>query len=320
MPEGRVFLAAAEYDSGTYGSDIVTVDPVTPDLALQIKVYDSTTDTSALTTDKVHIFFDFTDPQNVQVIEVFIITNPSNQAVVAPAQDGAVVTFPLPQGYADLQFENGETLGGRYVEVTQGFADTLTVKPGVGDYQVIFFFTMPYNRKLDFVQPMFLQTSTVVVLIPENGVKVISNQLQDGGTRDFQSTTYRMYTSSSLIAGSSLEFSLSGNPKKAGTSFLSPGTTQSLAIGLGVFGVALVVVGLWLFRRNQRRLSMQRSSEEIDLAAPLSVPGSLPDDEDTLMDAIIALDDQFHAGKLPEEAYLERRAVLKGKLRNIDHG
>lgn len=321
MPAGRVFLAGTDYASGTYGSDIVTVDPATPDLKLQITVYDSTTDTSALTTDRVHIFFDFveTDPQNVQVIEVFIISNPSKQAVVAPTKDGTVVTFPLPQGYTNLQFQDGD-LGVRYVEVTQGFADTMTVNPGVGDYTVVFAFQMPYNRKLEFAQPMFLPTSAVVVLIPENGVNINSSQLQDGGTQDVQGSTYHLYNGSDLIAGSSLEFTLSGNPKNAATSVFSTGTTQSLAIGLGVFGLVLVVVGVWLFRRNQLKVAMQHSSEGIDLASPGSQLDAVPEDEDTLMDAIIALDDQYRAGNLPEEAYLERRAVLKGKLRNIDHG
>ena len=147
MPAGRVFLAGVEYASGTYGSDIVTVDPTTPDLNLQVTVYDSTTDTSALTTDRVHLFFDFTDPENTQVIEVFIISNPTNLAVVSATENGPVVTFPLPEGYTNLQFQDGE-LGDRYIEVAQGFADTLTVKPGVGDYQVIFAFQMPYDRKL----------------------------------------------------------------------------------------------------------------------------------------------------------------------------
>jgi hypothetical protein len=46
----------------------------------------------------------------------------------------------------------------------------------------------------------------------------------------------------------------------------------------------------------------------------------MPEDEETLMDAIIALDDQYRAGNLPEEAYLERRADLKEKLRKISQG
>ena len=82
MPTGRVFLAGTKYASGTYGSDVVTVDPAKPNLSLQITVYDSTTDASLLTTDRIHIFFDFTDPKNIQVIEVFIISNPTKQAVV----------------------------------------------------------------------------------------------------------------------------------------------------------------------------------------------------------------------------------------------
>lgn len=317
MPEGRVFLAGTDYASGTYGSDIVTVDPTTPNLNLQITVYDSTTDVSLLTTDRVHIFFDFTDPQNVQVIEVFIISNPTEQAIVAPTLDGTVVTFPLPDGYTNLQFQDGE-LGTRYVEVSQGFADKMTVNPGVGEYQVIFAFQMPYDRKLNFVQPMFLPTSAVVVMVPDNGVKVDSSQLQDGGTRDFQGSMYRMFNGSSLIAGSSLEFTLSGNPKKAATSIFTTGTMQNLAIGLGVFGVALVVAGLWLFRKNQRKLAFQRSLEGADMVASLTEMDASPEDEDTLMDAIIALDDQYHAGNLPEAAYLERRTVLKEKLRKLE--
>jgi mono/diheme cytochrome c family protein len=319
MPEGRVFLAGTDYDSGTYGSDIVTVDPATPNLKLQVTVYDSTTDVSLLTTDRVHIFFDFTDPRNVQVIEVFIISNPAKQAIVAPAKDGTVVTFPLPQGYSNLQFQDGE-LGTRYVEVSQGFADKMTVKPGVGEYQVIFAFQMPYDHKLNFVQPMYLPTSAVVVMVPDNGVKVNSTQLQDGGTRDFQGSMYHMFNGSSLIAGSSLEFTLSGNPKKAVSSIFTTGTMQNLAIGLGVFGVALVILGLWLFRRFRRKPAMQTALEGINIESPQTEADASLEDEGTLMDAIIALDDQYHAGNLPEEAYLERRAILKEKLRKLEQG
>jgi LPXTG-motif cell wall-anchored protein len=319
MPLNRVFLAGTDYDSGTYGSDIVNVDQSTPDLNLQITVYNSTTDLSSLTTDRVHILFDFTDPQNAQIIEVFIISNPLQEAVVPPTKDGTVVTFPLPKGYTNLQFQDGE-LGGRYEEVSQGFADKMTVSPGIGEYQVIFSFQMPYNRKLDFVQPMFLPTSAVVVMIPENGIKISSDQLQDGGTRDFQNSTYHMYNGSGLLAGSSLEFSLSGAPRNGSTSIFNTGTTQNLAIGLGVFGLALVAGGLWLFRRNQRKLSMVSTTDSTDMVDAQIGAETSAHDADTLMDAIIALDDQFHAGNLPEEVYLQRRAALKEKLRKLEQG
>ena len=317
MPEGRVFLAGTTFASGTYGSDIVTVDPSTPILDLQITVYDSTTDVSSLTTDRVHIFFDFTDPGNAQVVEVFIISNPTKQAVVSPTPDGTVVKFPLPEGYTNLQFQDG-SLGDRYTEISQGFADTMTVSPGAGQYQVIFAFQMPYNRELHFVQPMFLPTSDVVVMVPDNGVKVSSSMLEAGGTRDYQNTTYRMYNGSGLLGGSSLDFRLTGTPKQAAASLFSTSTTQNLAIGLGVFGVALVGVGIWLFRRNQHKLAFQHTLSDSDISTSLSDLGTSPEDENTLMDAIIALDEQYHTGNLPEEAYLTRRAALKEKLRNME--
>ena len=319
MPEGRVFMAGTDYASGTYGSDIVTVDPATPDLKLQITVFETTTDASVLTTDRVHIFFDFTDPQNPQVIEVFIISNPTKQAVISATEGGPVVTFPLPPGYINLQFQDG-ALGDRYVEVPQGFADTMTVKPGVGEYQVIFAFQLPYDRKLDFSQTMFLPTSAQVVMVPDNGIKLVSNNLQDGGTRDFQGTSYHTYNGDTLPAGSSLEFTLSGKPSQSSVPTVSTGTGQNLAIGLGIFGLALVIAGVWLFRQSRIKAARQRSVEGMEPGTEESEPDTLPEDEETLMDAIIALDDQFHAGNLPEEAYLERRAELKEKLRKFNQG
>ena len=319
MPEGRVFMAGTDYASGTYGSDIATVDPATPELKLQITVFETTTDVSVLTTDRVHIFFDFTDPQNPQIIEVFIISNPSKQAVISSTEGGTVVTFPLPAGYTNLQFQDG-ALGDRYVEVPEGFADTMTVKPGVGNYQVIFAFQIPYNRKFDFAQNMFLPTSAEVVMIPDNGIKVVSSQLQDGGTRDFQGSSYHTYNGSSLPAGSALEFTMSGKPKQTGAPTVSTGTSQNLAIGLGIFGLALVVAGLWLFRQSRIKAARQKSAEVLETGLAESQLDTMPEDEETLMDAIIALDDQYHAGNLPEEAYLERRADLKEKLRKISQG
>jgi mono/diheme cytochrome c family protein len=319
MFKDRAFLAGVDYASGTYASDIAKADPANPDLNLQITVYDSTTDVFVLTTDRVHILFDFSNPKNVNVVEMFIISNPSKQAVVAPTKDGTVVTFPLPQGYTNLKFQTG-ALGSRYVELSQGFADKITVKPGVSAYQVVFAFQMPYDHKLNFVQPMFLPTTAVTVMLPDNGVKVTSSQLQDSGTQVLQNVTYRKYNGSSLIAGSSLEFSLFGNPKKAITSIFSSGSMQNLAIGVGVFGIATVLGGLWFFRKNQRKVAKQTTLNGMDIASPSIELDASPESQDTLMDAIIALDDQYRSGNLPQEAYLERRAILKEKLRKLIQG
>jgi hypothetical protein len=90
-----------------------------------------------------------------------------------------------------------------------------------------------------------------------------------------------------------------------------------MAIGLGVFGIALVLGGLWLYRRNRMISTRLEVSEGLDGSELPAELYATPEDADTLMDAIIALDDQHQAGNLPEEAYLVRRAELKEKLRKL---
>ena len=41
------------------------------------------------------------------------------------------------------------------------------------------------------------------------------------------------------------------------------------------------------------------------------------EDSETVMDAILALDDLYQAGSIPEEAYRQRRAELKSKLKEL---
>jgi hypothetical protein len=82
-------------------------------------------------------------------------------------------------------------------------------------------------------------------------------------------------------------------------------------IGLGSFGLVMIVAGVWLFIRNQgkaREMEDELEDEPEQYAE---------EDVESLMDAIIALDDLYSEGKLPEEAYRKRRAELKERLKEI---
>ena len=312
MLEGRAFLAGVDYNGGTYGSDVVTADPAVPLINLQITTYETSTDTSVLTTDRLHIFFDFTDPELLQVVEVYIVSNPTDKSVVSAEADGGVVFFPLPAGYQDLQFENG-ALGEQYLEAPGGFVDTVSVPPGMSQYQVVFAFSLPYDRRLEFSQDVAMNTSAVVIMIPDNGIKLSGDLLQDGGLRDFQGVSYRMYNGSNLSAGSELVFDISGRPNTSGATLIGETSWQNIAIGVGGLGVVLVVVGLWLYQRNKKAAVEEVEAEEI----PEAEAEIAPEDVEALMDAIIALDDQYQAGELPEDAYHQRRAELKERLQNL---
>src|SRR3990170_4415245 len=120
---------------------------------------------------------------------------------------------------------------------------------------------MPYRSRLEFVQPIDLPVNAVVILGPEEGVNVKSTQLQDAGTRQMQDISYHMYTSDRLEAGTELAMTISGRPKGTG---LVAGSSTNLVIGMLAFGLALIVAGVWLFRRNRVERAGIEAAEELD--------------------------------------------------------
>lgn len=311
MVPGRAFIASADYQGGTYGSDVVVAEGDLDELSLQVVVYESSSDISQLVMDRAHIFFEFTQEGVVQVVEVFIISNPTEYAIVSKETGGAVVSFQLPEEAVGLQFQDG-ILGERYLQIPGGFADTVTIQPGTGQYQVVYAYNMLYDDELEFSQPMTLDTSAVVIMLPDIGVKVKGENISDDGLRDMQGTAYRIYTATGLQAGSPLEFSLSGKVRTGGQVVTTNSSSSTIAIGLGVFGLALVGAGVWLYLRNRKQQAAELP-DELEVVEQ-TASESQREDPTTLIDAIIALDDQYKAGKIPEEAYMQRRDELKQRL------
>ena len=139
-------------------------------------------------------------------------------------------------------------------------------------------------------------------------MKISSKQLTDAGTQDIQGETYLIYQGESLASGSSLSLTLSGTP---GTSTAIPITRQTgLLIGIGVVGLLLIGLGVYLYLRDRSRLKEEDIEEGVEGDA-------FGEDRDSIMDAILVLDDQHRAGEIPQEAYEKRRAELKGRLEKL---
>jgi mono/diheme cytochrome c family protein len=306
-PERR-FLVSAEYGQATYISELASVNEGISNIALDVTVFDTTSDISSLTVERLHIFFEFTEEEMIQVVQLFIFSNEGDKTIVPFQEGGPVVDFALPEGAMNLQFQDG-VLGERYIKTPTGFADTVAVRPGTGEYQVLFAFDMPYKRKLDIVQPLNHKVEAAVIMLPEDGVKIRSDILSDDGPRPVEGRTIHLYSANNLEAGSMLEMTLSSG---IGPGFsLTSDSSTSLVIGLGSFGLVMIVAGVWLFIRNQgkaREMEDELEDEPEQYAE---------EDVESLMDAIIALDDLYSEGKLPEEAYRKRRAELKERLKEI---
>jgi hypothetical protein len=116
---------------------------------------------------------------------------------------------------------------------------------------------------------------------------------------------FQMYTAGGLDKDKSIDFTLNGAPKNTA---VNPDITQNktLLIGIGAFGVVLILAGVWMFMRDRRKRNEEAVDEE---------EGGEFEDSESLMDAIIALDDLHRAGKIPDEAYQQRRNELKDALK-----
>lgn len=308
--DGLTYMAQVKFNEFTYNSDILhAIDIASNTADLPVTIFETTTDPSVLAIDRMHIFFDFSKPATVQVAELFIISNAGSKVVVAAGPDKPALTFKLPVGAANLQFDNG-AIGNRYVETADGFGDLAAIAPGQGQHQVLFSYELPYTDKLDLTMPVPMAVNSAVIMLPQGGIQLKSRQFQASGSRDVQGMTYELFTAANVAAGSDLSVSLSGNPLEGMTGSSTDGTT-GLLIGLGVFGVALIAVGVWLFRQRAAVKLADGPDEEEESPA---------DTEESLLDAILALDDLHQAGKLPDNAYTQRRADLKDRLRVVHGG
>ena len=309
LPAGRSFLTTVTYNGNTYGSEIATISTDTTEVDLPITVYETTSDTSSLVVDRLHMFFEFANQDTLQVIELYIISNQGDK-VVAPAEKGnPTLTFQLPEGATNLEFQDG-ALGERYVETPNGFGDTALVRPGQSSYQVLFAYQLPFQRNMDLTVPVNLPVTAGVLMAPEGTVKLSGENLQDAGVQDVQGTSYHMYNVGQLQPNQSLDVKLTGGASTSG-SVLNVGSGNELLIGVAAFGVVLIIIGLWLFMRNRKQVVFDDGLEGE------AIPISQAENEDTIMDAILALDDLYRDGEIPEDAYRKRREQLKDRLREV---
>jgi mono/diheme cytochrome c family protein len=311
LPPERMYFATMEYANALYGSDVLVLESGASDsLALDITYFPPTTDPSILVVDRLHVFLSFVDEQNLEIFQLYIFSNPTDQVLV-PGEDGeTAVKFVIPANAQNLYVEDNMSVA--YKKTVDGFG-IANIYPDDASYQVVYSYQVPYeDRKLDLSIPVGMDANAVIVMAPAEGFKVKSDQLEDAGIRDLEGVPYNMYTGVNLKMGKDLDLALSGRPK-TGASIITTGddTNTNLVIGLAGLGGALVLAGAFLWYRSRSNGDGAIDDEWKE--------GLLGETAEDLMDAIITLDDQYRTGGLPEGAYRVRRVELKERLEEIIH-
>ena len=298
----RTLIAATEYEGTTFNSDAYHTADELPAAAidLPIQVYASTVDTSALKVDRMHIFFDYTTGGYIQVAELFVLNNTGNQVITSATEGGSVLQFDLPEGATNLQFRDS-SLGERYLATKKGFADTLSVPPGSGT-QILYAYDLPFDKKTPLKIPIAWEVDSVVIMVPKGMLDVTGSQVQPMGSSTVQGDAYDFYAAAALEADSFLDLNLAANSSLGGQT----GISTNLIIGISTLAAALIGVLIWYLSDKKRR-TIEPEPETI----------SSDSTQESIMDAIIALDDRFKAGEILEDAYLKRRGELKDQLKGL---
>lgn len=300
--ERQIYVAELEMDGLTYRSEFAIVPAGAAELTIpNIVVYAVTEDVSGLQIHSLQLFFDLAGENAAQIFAVYTITNRGDQTVLVKMDGGQTVPFiAFPEGASGLGYEATQD-SAPFAPTADGFA----MPPSPRAYGLIAFSSLPKTREIAVKQPLLLDVNEVYVFLPE-GVSATGARLTDGGIQTIQNTNFRIYTAADLKQGETLEFTLSGKPRTAVNP--NPLQNQSLLLGIGALGVALVAAGAWMYLRERKE------EENFDEEADEDEEGEF-DDAEAILDAIIALDDLHRAGKISDEAYTLRRNELKEILK-----
>ena len=298
---GRIYGAIVEYEGVPYYSSAGHLLEEEPNLQLPITVYETTPETATVQVERLHLIFDFSVEGQVEVSQLWIISN-SGVRTVVQSEGQNEIPIELPQGAANLRFAD-PTAEALYTPTATGFVMHEPVRPNDA-LEMIFSFTLPYTRSLEYEQTMTLPVGAVVVLTDQNAPEISGEDLSLSGEQPMGDIVLQTYQRPGLEKGEVLKLNLSGRAASAAST--SPST--NLVIGIGALALALIVVGLGL-----RQLRKQ-GEPAIGQQEPGPQEGL---DRDQLVQAIAALDAAFEAGQLDESVYHTRRESLKRELMDL---
>ncbi len=299
----RQYIAETDYNGIVFQSQTIEGTDITTGgiASLLITIYDTTKDMSTLEIERAHFFLDFSGTgRSMQVIQLFVVSNHGQYAVIPLETEEPLLYFDLPQNAYNLALEGGN-LGKRFIKTQFGFGDTQPILPGMSEHQVLYTYELPYDNLAQISLTLPLPANSVVVAIPAQGVELESEQLIDSGTRVIQGINMRLYKATDLTAGQYIDMIITGWPPNV----RPPGgrSLSNLIIGLSSFLVVLNILVFWLIIKT-RNLRPQTVAHDEEV-------------KKEILDAIITLDDLHRSDEIPENAYHARRAYLKEQLHQI---
>lgn len=299
---GRIYQASIVIDGIQHTSEVLHEPAMDAqgNVNLPIVIKKTSVDSSALYAERMHVFFDFIAENTIQIVEMYVIQNPTDTVIVPLDNETPVVRFSLPEGAQNLQFEGG-LLGREFIQLENGFGSMQSFGAN-SSVQILFAFELPYEKSLDLDIQLPLLVNASIFMLPSDTVKFSSDQLVFSGERDIQGMNIQTYSGGVMEPESSIKMNLSGKVKN-NVAIVQNGNTTSLIIGGSVLLLAIISAVFFL----RKKMKVNEVGDDIDADE---------EDMESLLDAVIALDDAFQSGEIPESAYYNRRNELTKLIKN----
>jgi len=319
MKDGWVFAAMLSYNDLSFFSDRGPVTADTQEILLPLQIYETASDASPVRLSQLHTFFDF-GPGEVLITEVYVLSNPTDRAILGGLQlaDGKTGTlqFMLPAEANKVKFESDDN--SRFVITPYGFADTGAVLPGESSTKAIVSYTLPYVSGMTFTHAVNYPVEMMsAITSADSGVMLAGNGLSEPTRREFDSgEVLDVYSAKPLAASESLAFTLTGEPQFRVAEGLSgtmadsgtrvpntPANRWGIPVAGGILGLAMVGAGVWLWRRG-------RMPEE-----EAAAPSHSENEWSNVLQAIAGLDEAHERGEVAEAEFQSRRADLRAQAK-----
>ena len=293
-----IYQVSAVYNDYTFlsaplqGSGVVS----NTDIQLPLMIYETTTDLSAISAERLQVVVDYPGAGWIQVVQMYLLVNATNRLVVAEQPGDPVLWFDLPDQAENLQFAD-QAVAGRFSILGSDFGDYQAIPPGT-NYQIVFAYDLPFRSGDTVTIHLPVPVSMALIMLPDEVFTLESEQLQDAGERVMEGVQLQLYRAYDLPLNNDLSFNLRERSKIK----LQSNSWVNLLAGSLALIAALLITLVWL--RSMRR--------------PVPAVEDVRQTPDAILDAIIALDDQVRSGKISPVAYNQRRTTLRQQLRAAD--
>jgi hypothetical protein len=270
---------------------------------LDIPVYESTADDSAIQLERLNMLLLGADQGMLHFMEMGALSNSGDRTfVTANPQDVALahaIRLPQPAGALGIQMQAGFSSQ----DLTPGVGGVQVTSPlPPGPHEFALSFQVPYTGSAaDVTVQLPYPTATYTIYLTETGVRLNSSGLTDGGSMLLGDQSYRVYRASNLPRAAIVSGELSSLSSSS-----TRGPTELAILSLAV--VACVVGGgAGLITRRARRTAPQRRDERADLAQ----------ERLDLVVRIAVLDERLAAGEISNAEHHAQRSLAKQRLHQL---